>query len=275
VVEDNLSSYTEETAEGYLKPLQKGFGQTLNSNFSTTADIPEDKFYVKFHVLGMAVHFKESDKTFEATTGDGFEPPQQVEASTIVGPGGATIVDGQGGTQYVFPGGFDLESLSFGVPQLTVGGLAGTEFVFRWMLIPTDNEDFENVDFFGIGLRHNLSQYSEQVDREAEVAADFYYQEVGAGIIDIDTWSIGVSTSRRFGILQSYARLGYDSTGMKVTYTDDDEEEVLVNASRESTLHLSASVALNLGVVEAGINGDYAGRVGVGFAIGVKFGRAP
>ena len=56
-LEDNLASYTDETAEGYLKPLAEAFGQTLNTGFFTSAAIPRDGFRVRLEVHAMSVFF--------------------------------------------------------------------------------------------------------------------------------------------------------------------------------------------------------------------------
>jgi hypothetical protein len=277
VIEDNLSAYTDDTAKGYLKPLQEALGQGLNTNFSTTAAIPDRGFYVKLDVLAMAVKFKGGDDTFEATTGGDFTPVQTVEVPTVVGPGESVTVDGDGGTQYVFPGGFDLGSLSFALPQLTVGSYKGTEGIVRWILIPTNDDDIEDVSFFGIGARHSISQY---MTSDVDLVGDVYYQKLGTGgdLIDARTFSIGVATGKQFGVINSYARVSYDTISMDVKYTSEagaESENVDLSMGSEGFFHVAASIALALGPVEANLGADFAKRLGVGAGIHVKFGRAP
>ena len=91
-LEDNLSSYTGRNAEGYLKPLQKALGQTLNSGIFMYAGVPKDGLSARLEIKGMIMSFKDEDRTFRATTEDYFGDPQTVNAPTVIGDGKAVAI---------------------------------------------------------------------------------------------------------------------------------------------------------------------------------------
>ncbi len=176
-VEDQLSSYTGVNAEGYLKPLAEAFGATLNSGFFRSAYLPTSGFHIGFEVLAMGLFFSDSHRTFDATTEGLFLPRSTVKAPTIVGPGEAVkITNGVGGTSYVFPGGLDLNSFAMLAPQLRISSVRGTEFVGRWAQIKSGDAELGDVTLWGIGARHNISQYLSE-DFPFDLALGLIYQQ--------------------------------------------------------------------------------------------------
>ncbi|OGU57527.1 MAG: hypothetical protein A2X64_04680 [Ignavibacteria bacterium GWF2_33_9] len=78
-----------------------------------------------------------------------------------------------------FPNAFDLppggniNQIVAGIPQLIVGSYYGTELLLRW--VPTMNlgSDIGKFNFWGLGLRHSISQY---FDSPLEIAIQSTYQ---------------------------------------------------------------------------------------------------
>jgi hypothetical protein len=272
-LEDNLGAYTDDTAKGYLKPLQEAFGQALNSNFFTTAAIPLSGFRARLEVRAMSVMFKDEDDFFNATTGGDFAPEQTVEAPTAVGPGESVVVPGDGGTAYVFPGGFDLKSFTLGVPQLTIGGVAGTEAMVRWVAVDLGDSDFGKLSLLGLGLRHSLSQHLAAPPLDLAVAGYYQTFSVGDDFIDSKAYSVGLQASKNFGMLVPYGGLAYDMSSMTVQYTATsgaEDREVELDMDSDSTLHLTLGLGLQLGVLHLNASGELAKRTG--FSAGVGFG---
>ena len=66
-----------------------------------------------------------------------------------------------------FPNAFDLppganiNQIVAGIPQLVIGSYFGTELLLRW--VPTLNlgSNVGNFNFWGVGLKHSISQYFE------------------------------------------------------------------------------------------------------------------
>jgi hypothetical protein len=273
-LEDNLSAYTDETAKGYLKPLQEAFGQALNSNFYTTAHIPRTGLRLRVEVRAMSVMFKNSDDRFRATTGGDFQPQQTVDAPTVVGPEQSVSVSGDGGTEFVFPGGFDLSSFTIAVPQITVGSFAGTEASLRWIAFDTGDAEIGNISLFGIGARHSLSQYL--IAPPVDLAAGVYYQKLNVGddLLKANSFTVGVQASRDFANFTPYGGLSLDTFALEANYTATagaEDRDIHLDFGSKSSLHLSAGVGVNLGVVHLNVGGDISDRVGVnaGLAVGL------
>ena len=181
---DAISACTGDNAEGYLEPLARAIGANLNSALFHSAHVPEGGLHVSLELGMMAVLFSDDDETFSATTEMGFSPETTVEASTVVGPTGSIIVDGDGGTAFAFPGGFDLASFALAAPQLRIGSFKGTEALIRYMVFDTGDVEIGDVDLQGYGLRHSISQYFPGLP--VDIAAGIMYQrfKLGDDLID-------------------------------------------------------------------------------------------
>jgi hypothetical protein len=60
---------------------------------------------------------------------------------------------------YVFPSGGDISNMAAGVPQLEVGSLWGTELLIRYIPKVNLGQWVGDFSFWGIGLKHSISQY--------------------------------------------------------------------------------------------------------------------
>lgn len=273
-LEENLASYRDETAEGYLRPLAEAFGQTLNSGFFTTAAVPRAGFRARLEVHASSVFFGDSDRTFLATTGGNFIPEQSVEAPTVVGSEKSRTVTGDGGTEYIFPGGFDLGSFTLAVPQLTVGAVAGTEATVRWIAVDTGDADIGNISLLGFGVRHSISQYLQVAP--FSLTASVFYQEFTVGdddLLDAKGVSLGVQGSRSFGAIEAFASLALDSFDLTAEYTvnegEEDEERLSVDVDAGWTPHAAVGVGVGFGVVHLHLAGSLSDRVGISGGIGL------
>jgi len=153
-IENQLKAYTGANATGYLKPLADAFGADLNDGLFNSAYVPTSGFHLNIELRMMSVIFGPDDETFIATTEGNFTPAQQVVAPTVVGPGDAKIVIGDGGTSFAFPGGFSLHSFALAVPQLRISSLGGTEALVRYFAINTGDVEIGDISLIGFGLRH-------------------------------------------------------------------------------------------------------------------------
>jgi hypothetical protein len=267
-LEDNLGAYTDETAKGYLKPLQEAFGQAF-----TTAAIPRAGFRARLEVRAMSVMFKNEDDFFKATTGGDFSPAQTKDAPTAVGPGGSVIVTGDGGTAYVFPGGFDLKSFTIGVPQLMVGGVAGTEAMLRWVAVDLGDSDLGKISLLGLGLRHSLTQYMPTAPLDLAVAGYYQTFKVGDDFIDSKATSLGLQASKSFGMLVPYGGIAYDMSSMSVTYTATNgavDRDVKLDMDSSNAMHFTLGLGAQLGFLHINASGELAKRTG--FSVGAGFG---
>jgi hypothetical protein len=278
-IEDQLSVYTGDNAIGYLQPLADAFGADLNAGLFSSAHIPVAGFNISLETKLVAVMFADEDGVFMATTESGFTPPTEAEVSTVVGPGEAVEVTGDGGSSYAFPGGFDLTSFVLPVPQLRVGSVMGTEALIRYIAISTENDELGDVSLYGFGLRHSISQYLGP-GLPVDVAAGFFWQSfklgenaAGEDLVSATAFTFGVQASRNLGIIEPYAGLSYDTFSMDVSYESEssgEPEMIDLAFDSESTLHLTLGLNLRLGIVTA--NGEYNIAGQNSFALGLGFG---
>ncbi len=256
-IEDQLSAYTGKNATGYLQPLADALGATLNDGAFASAHIPRSALRVGLEVRLMGLYFADEDREFRASTEGGFSPASTANAPTVVGDGGAVIVEGDGGAQFAFPGGLDLNSFALIVPQLRVGGVMGSEALIRWASFEAGDSELGKVDLLGIGLRHSLSQYMPAP--KFNLAAGFLWQRFNIGensngedLIATNAFSIGAQASKRFGAVVSaepFVGLSLDTFSMDVQYTQENEDVIDLEFEKTTNLHLTLGLGLNLKVV--------------------------
>ena len=271
-IEGNLSSYTGQNSEGYLKPLQEGFGAALQDALFRSAYVPESGFHINVELKAMFVKFGTEDRTFMATTEEGFYPETTLEAPTVIGDTTAVAVQGESGTMTYLPGGFDVGSLGIAVPQVTIGSLYGTQAVFRYIAVDTGDAELGDVSLLGIGGRHSISQYLEE--SPVDLAIGLYWQrfQLGEDLIDATAFSVGVQAGRRYGVFEPYLGLSYDTFKMSVAYESEAAGESLdVDFENDSNLHITAGLGLNLSVVH--LHGEIGSASQTSFALGLSLGN--
>jgi hypothetical protein len=291
-IEDQLSAYTGANATGYLQPFSSAFGADLNTGIFRAASIPKMHPKIRLEFQVMSVIFGDDDKTFRAVTERGFSPKTYANAPTVVGSGKALIVEGDGGTAFAFPGGFDLHSFALAAPQLRAGGVFGTEVIFRYFALDVggskDSEDSEDsgnsslgkISLFGIGLKHNMSQYLPP-GIPVDLSAGFFWQSFSMGenkqgdkLISSHAFSIGVQASKKVAMfLEPYTGVSYDTNSMNVSYESEatgSTTSIDIDFEKESSLHLTLGLALELPVVKGFAEYNIAGMNS--FAFGLGFG---
>jgi hypothetical protein len=283
-LEDQLSIYSAENAEGYLEPLAEAVGADLNNGLFRSSFIPIQGFNLNVELLGMAVWFSDDDGTFTARTENGFAPSSSAEASTVVGPGEGVAIGGDGGTTFMFPGGFDLNSFALTVPQIRVGSYMGTEALFRYMASDLGDDELGDLSLWGLGLRHNISQYFGP-DFPVTVAGGFLWQsfkagtnEAGGDMFESSALTIGLQVGKIYGsgaaTIEPYTGLSFDRHSMNVAYESDSEgSSSMVDLSFDPT----NSVRLTLGLLArfyiAGAHAEYSVGKRNSFGFGLTFGR--
>jgi len=278
-IEDHISAYTGENATGYLDPLAGAIGTTLNSGLWRSAHIPKAGFTIAIEFPIMGLYFSDDDKTFNATTETGFSPTQTVEAPTVIGDTKAVIVDGDGGTQFAFPGGFDVGSFALTVPQLRVGAVFGTEAMIRFVAFRIGDSDIGDVSLFGLGFRHSISQYMGPVP-PVDLAASFFYQsfklgenESGDDLTKTNTYSFGVQVSKNFPpILTPYTGLYYNKYKLEAEYESEVPGEDLIDLTfDDGFIQWTLGIEFNLAVLNAYFEYNVSSYNSLGFGLGLGF----
>jgi hypothetical protein len=272
-LEDNLSVYSEKNATGYMQPLADIIGVNLNSGLFRSADIPVSGFLLSLEIPVMLTKVRDKDRTFRATTEEGFFPEQTVDAPTAVGPSDAVIVDGVGGTQFAFPGGLDLNSVPLAALQLRIGRLYGTEAIFRYVSADVSDEEIGKVSLFGFGFQHSISQYLES-ELPLALSAGFFWQTykigkntTGSDLIKGSAFTIGAQGSRKFGqpmiYVEPYGGLSLDTHSMEVAYESEasgEPEDVKLSLDRSTNIHLTIGALFRVYYIGGYIDYGFTGR---------------
>ncbi len=280
-IEDQLSSYTGDNATGYLAPLVNAFSQSLNSGLFHTGYVAMGGGHLALEVVVTGVVFDDADRTFMATTEDPFTPEQTVEAPTVIGSGSAVFVPGAGGTSFAFPGGFDLNSFGLVLPQLRFGNIIGTQFLVRYLAFKTGGSELGDVEFFGAGFRHSISQYLGE-DYPLDVALSFFWQKMDVGknaadedLVSAQAYTVGINASGLLtSLLEPYLGFSWDSFQMDIQYesTATGATNLIdVDFDTENTFHLTLGLNLNLAFINA--FGEYSIADQQSFAFGMAFGN--
>ncbi|MEM9300079.1 MAG: DUF6588 family protein [Bacteroidota bacterium] len=273
-LEDFVSKYTDENGSGYLQPLSDAFGANMNTGWFRHAKVNKKKFQFYIGVVTTAGLLKDEQKTFQATS---LFSDQTVTAPSIFGSTESVINSDPGGSglEENFPGGADFSILPLAVPQLSVGGLFGTEFSVRYFAFDA-GEDVGDLDVKGFGIRHSISQYFKLIPVDISLA--FYTQSFQLGdIVDANARIIMAQVGKRLAIVDFYGGIGYEFSTMDIQYdlevAGEDPTPISFELEGENSLRLTAGFMLNLGPVK--LNADYnlgdtnVFSVGFGFGFGI------
>lgn len=255
-LEDYLSRYLGDNGKKYLQPLGDAFGANMNSGLYHSAHIPRVGLHLGLDLLIPAALIAEDQRTFTATTEEGFYPVTTREVPTVFGDTQPVSIAGQGGTVYNFPGGYDLSMLPLAIPQVTVGSLLGTELTLRYAVAQL-NEDIGDLTLAGIGIRHSVSQYIPLFP--IDVSVSYFHQTLKVGdILDAATDVVGVQASKSFSLLTLYGGVAYEKAGMDVSYTHGEGAEAETIAfSLEGQNKMRMTVGANLHLALFQLHADY------------------
>ncbi len=132
-------------------------------------------------------------------------------------------------TEFPLPDGRNIAAIPFGVPQVEIGGLGGSEVMFRYIPKLRWNDVIGSFGFWGVGFRHSLSQYLFGRNNILDISIAGAYQETSLsntigvtnaefnanGRISNIGLQVGKRISNNFGIMASVA---YDNTTIDVLY---------------------------------------------------------
>lgn len=270
-IEDFVSKYSDENGYGYLKPLSEVFGANMNSGWYSDAYINHKKFQLYFGLVTTTGLIKDRQKTFDANSAYSDVP---VKAPTIFGSNTPTRVQGPDGLAENYPGGMNMNILPLAVPQLSIGGLYGTEASFRFYAANV-GDDIGKINLFGWGIRHSISQYFTELP--VDLAVGFYGQSFDLEeYIDANANVLVGQVGYRLGILDFYGGLGYEMNSMKIQYDIEENNETTTikhEYDNQNAIKGTIGAKLNLGAFK--LNADYnIGKSNVfSLGIGVGFGN--
>jgi hypothetical protein len=129
--------------------------------------------------------------------------------------------------QFALPQGGDLNTLLAAIPQIEIGSFMGTELLLRFIPPVDFGEYIGNFAFWGVGIKHSISQYFE--GRPFDLSVQAVYQGThltntigvtNAELKAVSTiWDFNVQASKSFeGIIDVYAGLGYEMLSIHSDY---------------------------------------------------------
>ena len=243
-----LKQYAENDVKGYIQPIADLFGANMQAGWFHSAKIPETGLNFTFSLVGMGAVVGDNQKTYDANSpyGGTFQT-----ATVFGGKGGSSPAPaGTGLSPYYGSDGVINASLfPLASPQVRIGSLYGTEAAIRWL--PTVKAgDIGEVSFFGIGARHNVSQYL--MDFPVDIAAGFAYSKFSVGdLLSFNGLSIGAQASKEFSILTLYGGLAWEKTTLNLKYTPANTQIPAVNIDLDGANKFRGTIgaALNLFVL--------------------------
>jgi hypothetical protein len=254
-VDERLASYTGRNAQGYLAPLVDAFRSNLNTALFHSADIPPGGFHVSLELNAMGTFFDEESRSFMATTEGDFIPEQTTRAPTVIGDNDAVFVDGTAGTQFAFPGGFNVDHVWYACPQIRVGSWRGTEVLGRLIMYDTGVLDLGDVSVWGVGVRHDVAQYFERL-HPVDVAVAFTWQSAqlgnghGTNVIDSGVMSAALQSGVALGAMYPYAGVSVNWFDMAVHYEFEEDtglEPIELNFNNDASFQLTLGMAYRVG----------------------------
>ena len=124
------------------------------------------------------------------------------------------------------PGVLPTTLVPFGVPQIGLGTVFGTDIMVRWLPQITA-PDVGSVELFGFGVRHNLNQYIPLLPLDVSIQAAWQRilveDHLNAKVLDANTFAVNVALSKRIGVLTVYGGLQSERSDMAFSYLFDVE----------------------------------------------------
>jgi hypothetical protein len=275
-LESVISQFSGATIQGYIQPLADALVGNLSVGYVNSTSLGK-KFSLSIEVIGMTAAVSESMRMYTAATPNGFQP-STVQAPTIFG-GAATAVDHATipGLSYRPSDGLvDAEYFPTLGPQIRLGGLLGTELVFRYAsssMVPVlEEEDFPDLSILGLGVQHSLSQYITGLPVDVSIGGSFNTLKFG-DIVDLRSTSFGLNVGKSFGVLGVSGGLQSDGGTMNLTYTSTDPQgagSVDVDVEVERSMRFRAGAALNFAFFR--LFADAAFGDVTSYAAGLRFG---
>jgi len=240
-----IESLAEENVPGYVQPFATALGTAINSGIYHTAKIHGlPGFDVGFRA--MMIPIPDEGLTYFAKVGaDSFETPSVFgeKASSVTG----------------LPGGLDIGTIIFAVPQVSIGLFMGTELNIRYLPAIELSDKIGKLELTGIGLSHSLDQYfPAPIPLLPQLSAGFMFQNFKVGdILESTHTAFNLRLSKSVPMLTVYLGTQFESTEMDITYKPPGfTETVTVNVEGKNQVRFTGGLRWTL-FPFLGINADY------------------
>lgn len=262
-VDQNLGSFPESAAKGYIQPLIDVMGANLNSGLYHSASMSKlFGFYLGFK--GMVVFVPSSMKDFTAELGPDYNP-QTVKTATVLGSkDGGKSVRYKGIQDVNLPGGIGLSAVPLAVPQVSFSTM-NSELLVRYVPSIKINKDVGDITLIGVGLAHSISQYIPLFPIDIAVQGAYQQLKVGS-YLKATALNFNVHASKGFIFFAVYGGAGYESFSVDINYTykspQGQAQEISFSSKGKNNFRVTAGLKLKLFILD--LNVDYSvGKVNV------------
>ncbi|MDA3814192.1 MAG: hypothetical protein PF570_08070 [Candidatus Cloacimonetes bacterium] len=238
-VQEKLEQFGKDNGMVYVKPLVTAFGTTMNTGLFNTAKVLKP-FAFGLNVNMMAAFVPKEDKIFTAVRPDLFivnpidttqviylYEDEELESATIFGKDGATFIHNSDLNSILgsdadqldlsLPNGANLPAVPFLMPQFNLGLPFGNEIMVRGFPKFEINKDIGDIGFWGIGLKHSVSQYIPLIP--IDIAVQAAYQNLYVGdILTFSNINANLEVSKKLLMWTLYTGVGYDKTNVTAKY---------------------------------------------------------
>lgn len=246
-IKDYLDAYLGENAVPYVQPLANLFASNINTGVWEWSKA-DTSFYFRLKAQAIVSYPSESMRTFTGHTSGDFKPAQTVTAPTIIGDRTNIILQGEDTSFYVFPGGYDLNRLTLGTPQLTIGGFLNSELSGRFLSFSL-GKDLGKVNVLGLGARHFLTGYFK--DSPLDFSVGYFYHHIEAGdYLESDHHLVSAHVGKSGKFFSGQLMVGYQTSGSDIHYTYEDGDEsydVDLFMKNENNVIMEVSAGVKLG----------------------------
>ena len=251
-IQESLEKFGKENGQAYIKPFVTAYGTNFNSGLYNTAKVLKP-FRFGLFINTMLAFVPDKDNTFMPTRPDFiitdtngdpilynneviylYENPID-ETATVFGKDGGDFVhnsllddpalltqlglsqDDVNALDISLPDGTNLPAVLLMVPQFHLGLPAGNELMIRGFPKQKINKDIGKIGFWGIGLKHSISQYIPLVP--IDLAVQGVYQSLFMGdILELNNFALNAEISKKLLMWTLYAGIGYEQTKLKAEY---------------------------------------------------------
>jgi hypothetical protein len=275
--EATIKGFDAEEVIGYVQPLANLFGANMNAGFNHSAALPENGFHIHIELLGMVSLVREEDREYDAILPEGFVPQGgSRKTATVFGGKGTTFRDANSGLEYKGTDGMlSTQLFPLLVPQASIGTLFGTEAVLRYISTPTlSGGKLPSSTLWGIGLRHNISQYFGEIP-PFDMCVGFLYTSFSVGeIMEFTGMAMSLQISKSFSLLTLYGGFASESSSMSLRYTSNAPSSpklVDVNLNGANVFRTTMGLLLDLQAIRLyadanlGFVRHFSGGIGFGF----------
>ncbi len=167
------------------------------------------------------------------------------------------------------PRGIGISGLPIIIPQVSLGLLFQTEVTLRY-LPSIDAGKVGNIDFLGIGVKHNIDQYIPIPLFPLDISAQFFWQKLNIGdLLESNHIAYNLQVSKKIGIgisITPFLGIGLESSTLDVEYKVDAPnvtdpahifhgQTLAFDLEGKNTTRITGGFTLALGLMT--INADY------------------